>query len=166
MHVFERRLHRQQISARRDLLDMRLFGATGAAARQDLAFLLAPGIADGDAHQETVKLRLGQRVGAFQVDRVLGGDHQKRRVERIRLPLYRYLALLHRLEEGRLGFRRRAVDLVGKQQLGEDRAAAELEPGLALIVKKAAGDVAWQQVGGELDTLEAEVQSLAQQPRD
>ena len=59
MHVFERCLHRQQISARRDLLDMRLFGATGAAARQDLAFLLAPGIADGDAHQETVKLRFG-----------------------------------------------------------------------------------------------------------
>jgi hypothetical protein len=34
----------------------------------------------------------------------------------------RHLALLHRLQQRGLGLGRRAVDLVGQQQVGEDRA--------------------------------------------
>ena len=37
----------------------------------------------------------------------------------------------------RLGLGCRAVDLVGQQQLGEDRSPAELEASLPLIVEKA-----------------------------
>ncbi len=82
------------------------------------------------------------------------------------MPLDRHLPFLHRFEQRRLGFRGGAVDLVGEQQLGEDRAAAELEAGFALVVEKASGDVSWQQVGGELDALETEVESLAEEPYD
>ena len=61
---------------------------TGAAGRiasrrsragEQLAFALAVGIAERDAHQEAVELRLGQRVGAELVGRVLGRDDEERR---------------------------------------------------------------------------------------
>ena len=44
--------------------------------------------------------------------------------QRSRLALDRHLALLHRLEQRRLGLRWGAVDLVGEQDVGEDRARA------------------------------------------
>jgi hypothetical protein len=92
----------------------------------------------------------------------LGGDDEKRRIERIRLALDSDLPLLHRLEQRRLGLGRGAVDLVGQEQMGEDRSAPELEAALALIVDRAAGDVARQQVRGELDAAEPKFQRLAE----
>jgi hypothetical protein len=44
-----------------------------------------------------------------------------------RVALDRHLALLHRLEQRGLGLGRRAVDLVGQEQVGEHRALAEPE---------------------------------------
>ena len=41
------------------------------------------------------------------------------------------LALLHRFEQGGLRLGRRAVDLVGQDDVGEDRAVQELEHALA-----------------------------------
>ena len=52
-------------------------------------------------------------------------------------------------------FGRGAVDLVGQHDLGHDRAGAELEVAGLLVVDRDAGDVAGQQVGRELDALEA-----------
>ncbi len=109
-----------------------------------------------DAQEEAVELRLGQRVGALVLDRVLGREHEKRPLERARPPLDRHLALLHRLEQRRLRLRRSAVDLVGEQQVGEDRAGAELELGGALVEHRRAGHVGGHQVGRELDAREAE----------
>ena len=43
------------------------------------------------------------------------------------------LLLLHRLEQRRLGLGGRAVDLVGEQQPGEERAGPELELARALV---------------------------------
>ena len=72
------------------------------------------------------------------------------------------LALLHRLEEGRLDLGGSAVDLVGQEQVREDRALARRElPGL-LLVDHRADEVGGQQVGSELDARELEVQDLAQ----
>ena len=66
-----------------------------------------------------------------------------------------HLPLLHRLEQRRLGFRRRSIDLVGEQHLGEDRSPAELE-GLRLrVVDAHPGHIAGEQVRGELHPLEA-----------
>ena len=66
----------------------------------------------------------------------------------------RDVLLLHRLQQRRLGARAGAVDLVGHQQLGEDRAGDEAEAALAagaLLQHLGAEDVGRHQVGGELD---------------
>ncbi len=60
----------------------------------------------------------------------------------------------------------RPVDLVGQDDVGEDRASKELEladaGGLVLLDDLGAGDVRGHQVGGELDPVVAEVQSIGQ----
>jgi hypothetical protein len=73
--------------------------------------------------------------------------------------------LLHRLQQGRLGFGRRAVDLVGQHHIGEDRAFDEAERAasgrVVLLQNIRAGDVARHEIGRELDALEAQVQRAA-----
>ena len=67
-------------------------------------------------------------------------------------------------EQGGLGLGRRAVDLVGEDDVGEDRPLdeAELAPaGLRLVQDHGAGDVGRHQVGRELDALEGDVEDLA-----
>ena len=56
-------------------------------------------------HQKPVELRLGQRIGAFHFDRVLGRHDEKRRFELVRGGAAGDGALLHRFEQGRLRFR-------------------------------------------------------------
>ena len=96
-------------------------------AAQHLLLLLGGRVADLQLEQEAVELRLGQRVGALVLDRVLRGDDDERVGQRAGLALDRDLPLLHRLEQRRLGLGRRAVDLVGEQQVGEHRPLAEPE---------------------------------------
>ena len=65
--------------------------------------------------------------------------------------------LLHRFEQRRLGLGRRAVDLVGQDDVREDRTLDELHRALAarrLLQDLRAGDVRRHQVGRELDPLE------------
>jgi hypothetical protein len=81
-------------------------------------------IADAELEHEAVDLRLRQRIGALLLDRVLRGEHEERPRQRERLAAQRDLMLLHRLEQRRLDLGRRAVDLVGQHDVGEDRAAA------------------------------------------
>ena len=71
-------------------------------------------------------------------------------------------ALLHRFEQGGLGFRRGAVDFVGQHDVGEERARLENELAAAVdfLEHRVARDVAGQQVGRELDALGAELQEL------
>ena len=101
----------------------------GALARelQDRRFGRGMRIVDADVQQEAIELRFGQRIGAFLLDRVLRRHDQEQRRQRIRVAADRDLPLGHRLEHRRLHFRRRAVDLVGEDQVVEDRAALELE---------------------------------------
>ena len=73
--------------------------------------------------------------------------------------------LLHRLEHRRLGLGRSAVDLVGEQQIGEDRARLKYELFFArsgLLKHRAAEDVARQQIGRELDPFEIEHHQFAE----
>ena len=72
------------------------------------------------------------------------------------------LVLLHRLEQARLGLRRRAVDLVGEDEVREDRPGLELEDPLAVLLDEdvGAGDVGGHQVGGELDPVERAVDDV------
>ena len=92
-----------------------------------------------DAQQEAVELRLRQRERALQLDRVLGGQHQEWVRQRPGLALGADLALLHRLQQGRLRPWRGSVDLVHQQHVGEDRARDEAE--LPLVQDARAGDI-------------------------
>ena len=118
----------------------------------------------GELEQEPVQLRLRQRVGALVLDRVLGGGDQERVGQRPRLALDRDLPLLHRLQQRGLRLRRRPVDLVGEQQVGEDRPGAEVELGGAGVEDQRAGDVAGHQVRGELQPLGLQRQRRATAP--
>ena len=69
------------------------------AAAQDLTLVVRPRIAQAMAEHEAIELRLGQLEGAPLLDRVLRGDHQKRRRQRVRLVANRDFALLHGLEQ-------------------------------------------------------------------
>ncbi len=63
------------------------------------------------------------------------------------------MMLLHRLEQRRLGARAGSVDLVGHQQLSEDRTLDETEATLAIVTflhHLGAENVGWHQIGREL----------------
>ena len=108
-----------------DLLDAAFVGAGGGKQHAPLGALV--GIADVDLQQEAVELRFGQRIGAFLLERVLCRQHVERRGHIMALAGDRDVVLLHGLQQRRLGLRAGAVDLVGHQQLGEDRALDEAE---------------------------------------
>ena len=127
-------------------------------AGQHLAFGAGVGITQVQAQQEPVHLRIGQREGAGQVDRVLRGDHEKRLRQRVRGAVERDLVFGHGFEQGALRARRRAVDFVRQQQLGEHRAGVEAELARGLVVDGHADDVRGQQVGRELHALEIQAQ--------
>ena len=128
--------------------------------RLDDAQLLGVGwVIDPGVEHEAVELGFGKGVGAFLFNGVLRGEHEKRRRERVMLAGHRDRAFLHRLEEGGLRFGRRPVDLVGEDDVGEERPLHEFE--LARLVEDfGADDVGGHQVGGELDAVEAQAEGL------
>ena len=103
---------------------------------------------------EAVGLRFGQRIRAFLLDRILGGEHQEGLGQRIGGVADGHLPLLHRFEQGRLHLGRRSIDLVGEHQIGEDRPLLGREFLLARIEDQRAGQVGGQQVGRELHARE------------
>ena len=104
----------------------------------------------------------GSGIGAFELDRVLRGEHEERLFERIRAALHGHAVLLHGFEQRRLRLGRRAVDFVGQDDVREDRAGREhhLAPAgrRILLDDVGAGDVGRHQVGRELDAVELEVE--------
>src|SRR5699024_2170770 len=108
-------------------------------------------VAQGGAHQEPVQLGLREAVGTGLLDRVLGGEHDERRRDVVRLPVDGDASFFHHLQQRRLSLRRRAVDLIGEYHGGEDGAVVELEALGLLVVDRHAGDVRGQQVRCELD---------------
>src|SRR4051812_12306070 len=91
---------------------------TGAAAKE-LELGLLGGIRHRDLQQEAIGLRLGQGIRALELDGVLRRDDEERGPEIVALAVQRDLSLLHGLEERGLRLRRRAVDLVGEQDVGD-----------------------------------------------
>jgi hypothetical protein len=66
----------------------------------------------------------------------------------------RHLTLLHDLEERALHLCGRAVDLIGQEQVGEDRSERGLELAVLLVVDAGADKVRRDEVWRELDPLE------------
>jgi hypothetical protein len=80
----------------------------------------------------------------------------------VRLAGDRHLALLHHLQQRALHLGRRAVDLVGQQQVGEHRPQRGAEVAGLLVVDARADQVGRHQVGRELDALELAAQRARQ----
>ncbi len=132
--------------------------------RHDRDLVVLAEVVDDDVEHEAIELRLGQRIRAFELDRVLRGQHEERLVERIGAAGGGDVILLHRLEQRRLRLRRRAVDLVRQDDLREDRPLHEPQPAAALVLVEdlGAGDVGRHQVRRELDALEVEVEDVGE----
>ncbi len=90
----------------------------------DAELLLFLGIVHEDVEHEAVLLRFGQRIGAFLLDGVLRGQHEERVGQLVPGAADGDLAFLHGFEQGGLRLGRRAVDLVGQDDVGEQRARA------------------------------------------
>ena len=73
-----------------------------------------------------------------------------------------HLPLLHRLQQRALHLGGGTVDLVGEDDVGEDRAALGGEFAAAGVIHEGADQVRGQQVGSELDAPEAGVDRLRQ----
>ena len=157
-------LHLDDLGRRADLAGGHGLGAGRPVHDRDEVLLGREG--DHDLEQEPVELGLGQRVGALHLERVLRGEHEERRLEREPLAGDRDLVLLHRLEQARLGLGRGAVDLVGEDEVREDRAGLEAEDALAALLDEdvRAGDVGRHQVGRELDAVERAVDDVGDGP--
>ena len=123
-------------------------------AGEDLVLVVLAGVAELEAEQEAVELGLWEGERALELDRILGGDDEERAGQEGGLALDGELAFLHRLEESGLRAGGGAVDLVGEDDLGDERPLAEGEV-LGLLVEVVdARDVGGHEVGGELDSLE------------
>ncbi len=158
-------LQRPHGGGRRDGRERHVVRAHGRAL-QVPQHRLVVGVPDGRAQQEPVELRLGQRVGAGLLDRVLGRDDHERVADVVGRAVDRDTALLHHLEERGLGLRARAVDLVGQHDAREHRPAVELELARALVVDADARDVAGQHVGRELHPAVGAVDGLRHGARE
>ena len=145
--------------------DVRLRDRGGRGAVDNLDEILCTGKLHAQFEEEPVQLRLRQRIGPLHFDRILSGQHKKRLRQRVGSPGRGHGMLLHRLQQRRLCLRRGAVDLVGQQDLREDRPTLELEvPAAAGILHHHVGadDVGRHQVGRELDARESQVERLGQ----
>ena len=123
-------------------------------ALDDGELLVVLRVADQHLQHEAVDLRLRQRVRPLGLDRVLRRHHEERLGNAVRVVADRDLSLLHHLEERRLHLRGRAVDLVGEQEVAEDRPELGVERALLLAVDPRADEVRGHEVGRELDARE------------
>jgi len=74
------------------------------------------------------------------------------------------LSLLHRLEQRSLGLRRRAVDLVGQQDLREHGSGPELELVRLQVQHRRPGHIGRHEVRRELHPLELQAEQLREHP--
>ena len=111
-------------------------------------------IADFELQHEAIHLRFGQRISAFLFDRILRGQHEERLFEVEGLVADGDLLFLHRFEQRALHLGRRAVDFVGQNEVGEDRAASGGELAGLRIVNLRADHIGRQHVGRELQARE------------
>jgi hypothetical protein len=132
----------------------------------DLELLGVGGVVDFDHEHEAVELRFRERVGPLLLDRILGGEDEEGIGERMILTADGDFSLLHGLEHGSLGLGRRPVDLVGEDNVGEDRTWEEFELALVgggiRIDDLGPGDVRGHEIRGELDPFEGEVERLGE----
>ena len=116
--------------------------------------LVVERVVDEDLEHEAVDLRLGQRIHALRLDRVLRRHDEERIGHLVRRVAERDLTLLHDLEQRGLHLRGRAVDLVREQEVAEHRPELGVERRGVRAVDARADEVGRHEVGRELDAVE------------
>lgn len=134
----------------------------GLAIKEHLDLVFFAWVAEADPHDESVKLRFGKGISALVIDGVLGGDHEKRRGEGVRCAVDRHLSFVHGLKKSGLCTRRGAVDLVGKQEVMEDRALVEMKGAVFGIEDRGAEDIGRKEIGGKLNAGKVEMEGLGE----
>jgi hypothetical protein len=104
------------------------------AISQNQLLIIGPGVTDPQPEHEPIHLRFRQRIRSVMLDWVLRGQHDKGRRQRVGHALHRYLTFRHGFKQRGLRLRRRTIDLVGKDDIGEYGARFPLEDAGALIV--------------------------------
>ena len=136
------------------------FAPVGAGQQGAFGFRIR--IAQGQAQQEAVQLRIRQWIGAGQVHRILRGDDEERVGEGTGRAIQGDLVLGHGFQQGALGARRRTVDFIGQQHMGEHRTGMELELPRLRVVYRYTQYVGRQQVRSKLYALETQPQGSRQ----
>ena len=103
-----------------------------------------------------------QDLGAGRAHRVLGGDDDEGLGGLAGDPVYGDAALLHHLQQGRLGLGGGAVDLVGQKEIADRRAGLVLKIAQLLVVDGEAGDVRRHDVGGKLHAVVVQREGLGE----
>jgi len=133
---------------------------------QNFLFRFVRGITHLNAHQKAVELRFRQWVGAVMLDRVLRGDDEKGLRQRQGFAVDGDLRFVHGFEKSGLRARGSAVDLVGENYVGENRAGTKFKFPRLGIVDADAEDVAGEQVRRELDALKTAMEGFCQRLRE
>ena len=152
--------HLDDVLAGGDGVDFRGFVAGGAV--EDFDEVVVGGDLDEELEEEAVELGFRERVGAFVFDGVLGGENEEGERELVGFAGHGDRFFLHGFEQGGLGFGGGAVDFVSEEDVAEDWALLEFEDLLAAFIDEDLGtdDVGGEEVRGELDPLEFEVEGL------
>ncbi len=137
---------------------------SGGGEIQHLDFVVGREVIQQYVKDEAVELGFGQRIGAFELDRILRRQHEERRTDGVLIAAHRTGAFLHRFEQRRLGLGRRAVDFVGQQDIRENRTRHEspsaASGGGIFFDDVGAGDVGRHQIGRKLNAAEFETERL------
>ena len=100
-------------------------GRFGGGPRDHGDLLILGQVIHHDIEHEAIQLRLGQRIRAFHLNRVLRGEDEERFLQRVANSGGRDLMLLHCFEQRGLGLGRRAIDFIGEDDVGKHRSADE-----------------------------------------
>ena len=132
---------------------------------QDAIFFVRGREAYLQLEQEAVELRLRQTIRPLVFNRILRRHDGEHIGKRMADAVDGDGLFLHDLEQGRLRLGRRAVDLVGHKNIGENRPGAKLKPARPQVKHVRAQDVRRHQVRGELDALAVDPQEAGDGPR-
>src|SRR5262245_14617550 len=129
-------------------------------------FILSVWIAHSQSHHKAVELRFRKRISSVMLDWILRRKHYEWTRQLIRLLLNGDVTLGHCFEERRLRFGSRAIDLVGKYHVGEDRSRLEFERARALVEDLQSEDVGRQHIGSELYALKGAIEASRKSVRE
>ena len=160
-HALDQALVTLQGLAIDHLFELRCGGAGGFTGNAALFFHRR--VIDRNQEHKAVQLRLGQRIGALLLNRVLRSQHKERLRERAVLTTGGHAMFLHGLQQRTLRLGRRPVNFVRQNDVGKDWALYKFKlPSTSLTVLQnlRTRDVAGHQVGRKLDPVEVQVHDL------